>query len=80
MALVPATARIANYGQGRRIVLLLGDVQLAPVDPLALHGEAQQMVQVGARGFRLLLPFLTGLLRKRKNKAISFSHSVMNLE
>jgi hypothetical protein len=47
MALVPATARIANCGQGRRIVLLLGDVQLAPVDPLALHGEAQQMVQVG---------------------------------
>ncbi len=65
MALVPATARIANYGHGRRIVLLLGDVQLAPVDPLALHGEAQQMIQVGTGGFRLLFPLLTGLLRTK---------------
>ncbi len=80
MALAPTTARIANYGQERRIVLLLGDVQLAPVDPLALHGKAQQMVQIGARGFRLLLPLLAGLLRKRKINAFSFSPSVMDLE
>jgi hypothetical protein len=80
MALVPTTAGIANYGQGRRIVLLLGDVQLAPVDPLALHGEAQQMIQVGTRSFRLLLPLLPGLLRTKKINAFSFSQSVMGFE